>query len=81
MVSPDPARIPNHKRFLLTGAFLGLAVGIWFGLREPGGPSYNQTVQYSLSTAVLFLGALGAFVGAGLAGVLAILLDRSGRQH
>ena len=56
-------------------------MGIWFGLREPGGPSYSQTVQYSLSTAVLFLGALGAFVGAGLAGVLAILLDRSGRQH
>lgn len=78
MTQPD--RIPNHTRFLLTGALLGLAVGGWFGLREPGGPSYNQTVQYSMSTAVLFLGALGALLGAGVAGVIAILLDRSGRQ-
>lgn len=79
-MSPEPARIPNHKRFLITGALIGLAVGVWFGLREPGGPSYSQTVQYSVGTAVLFLAALGAFIGAGIAGVIAILLDRSGRQ-
>lgn len=79
-MTQPPDRIPNYKRFLLTGAFLGLAVGVWFGLREPGGPSFNQTVQYSMSTAVLFLGALGAFLGAGISGVIAILLDRSGRQ-
>lgn len=78
-MTPQPARIPNYKRFLLTGAFIGLAVGIWFGLREPGGPSYNETMQYSMGTAVAFLAALGAFVGAGIAGVIAILLDRSAR--
>ena len=66
---------------LLTGALIGLAVGIWFGLREPGGPSYNETVQYSMGTAVAFLAALGAFLGAGIAGVIAILMDRSGRQR
>lgn len=79
-MTPQPARIPNYKRFLLTGAFIGLAVGIWFGLREPGGPSYHESVQYSMGTAVLFLAALGAFLGAGLAGLIAILLDRSGRD-
>ena len=55
-------------------------MGIWFGLREPGGPSYNETMQYSMGTAVAFLAAVGAFVGAGIAGVIAILLDRSGRE-
>jgi hypothetical protein len=33
-----------------------------------------------MGTAVLFLAALGAFLGAGLAGLIAILLDRSGRD-
>jgi len=79
-VNPQPVRIPNYKRFLVTGALIGLAVGIWFGLREPGGPSYHESTQYDPTTAILFLGALGVFVGAGLAGLLAILLDRSGRQ-
>ena len=79
-MTPQPARIPNYKRFLLTGAFVGLAVGVWLGLREPGGPSYHETVQYSMGTAVAFLAALGALIGAGIAGVVAILLDRSGRE-
>ena len=79
-MTQQPARIPNYKRFLLTGALIGFAVGIWFGLREPGGPSYHETVQYSMTTAVAFLAALGALLGAGVAGVLAILLDRSGRE-
>lgn len=79
-MTPEPARIPNYKRFLLTGAIIGLLVGGWFGLRDPGGPSYNETMQYSMGTAVAFLAALGAFLGAGIAGVIAILLDRSGRE-
>ncbi len=79
-MNSQPARIPNYKRFLLTGAIIGLVVGGWIGLREPGGPSYHETAQYSMGTALLFLGALGAFLGAGAAGVLAILLDRSGRE-
>jgi hypothetical protein len=79
-VNLQPGRVPNYKRFLLTGAIIGLLVGGWFGMREPGGPSYNETVQYSMGTAVLFLGALGAFLGAGAAAILAIMLDRSGRE-
>ena len=80
-MSPAPARTPNFKRFLITGAALGLLVGVWFGLRDPGGPSYTTTKTFDSGTAVLFLAALGIFVGAGVAGVLAVLLDRTGRNR
>ena len=78
-MSPDQPRTPNFKRFLITGGVLGLVVGIWFGLREPGGPSYSVTKTYDVGTAVLFLSVLGAFLGAGLGGIVALLLDRTGR--
>jgi hypothetical protein len=78
-VSPDEPRTPNFKRFLITGALIGLAVGVWFGLREPGGPSYTLDKSYDVGTAVLFLGALGVLLGAGLGGIVALLLDRTGR--
>lgn len=79
-MTPQPVRIPNYKRFLITGALLGLAIGVFFGLREPGGPDYVSAMQVDNGEATAFLGALGAFLGAGIAGVLAILLDRSGRE-
>ena len=78
-MSPQPARPPNFKRFLVTGALIGLVVGVWFGLRDPGGPSYATTKSFDSGTAVLFLGALGVFLGAGVAGLVAVLLDRTGR--
>ena len=80
-MSPPPARTPNFKRFLVTGAVIGLALGVWFGLRDPGGPSYTTTRSFDSGTAVLFLAALGVFLGAGVAGVLAVLLDRTGRNR
>ena len=36
---------------------------------------------YSATTGALFLGAFGALLGAGLAGIVGILLDRSGRDR
>ena len=36
---------------------------------------------YSATTGALFLGAFGAMLGAGVAGILGILLDRSGRDR
>ena len=78
-MSPETPRTPNFKRFLLTGALVGLVIGTVLGLRDPGGPSYPEGKAFDLSTAVLFLGALGAFLGAGIAGILAVLLDRTGR--
>ena len=80
-MSPDQPRTPNFMRFLVTGAVLGLIVGGWLGLREPGGPSYTVAKTYDVGTAVLFLGVLGAFLGAGIAGIVALLLDRTGRDH
>jgi hypothetical protein len=77
---PERSRIPNFKRFLITGALVGLVIGVWVGLREPGGPSYTTTKPFDTGAAVLFLGALGAFFGAGLAGILTILLERAGRK-
>lgn len=73
--------MPNFKRFIITGALVGLVIGIFFGLREPGGPSYHPELQYDDSTAAAFLGALGALLGAGVGGGLAVLLDRTGRQE
>jgi hypothetical protein len=80
-VSPEIPRTPNFKRFLVTGTLVGLVVGIVIGLRDPGGPSYPEGKTFDVGTAVLFLAALGAFLGAGIAGILAVLLDRTGRDR
>ena len=75
-----PPRTPNFKRFIITGVLVGLAVGIFLGLREPGGPSYHPEMTYDDGASMAFLGALGAFFGAGVGGVVALLLDRTGRK-
>ena len=68
-------RIPNFKRFLITGALLGFVIGAVISL-------LGEDVRgYSATTGALFLGALGAMLGAGVAGILGILLDRSGRDR
>ncbi|MER7072077.1 hypothetical protein [Terrabacter sp. NPDC000476] len=73
--SPERPRIPNFKRFLVTGAVLGFVVGAVISL-------LGDDVQgYTTTTGALYIGALGAFVGTGLAGVLGIVLDRSGRDR
>ena len=76
--SPDgrsAPRIPNFKRFLITGALLGFLVGAVISLMG------DDVRGYTATTGALFLGALGAMLGAGLAGILGILLDRSGRER
>ena len=72
---PERPRIPNFKRFLVTGAVLGFVVGAVISLVG------DEVQGYTTSTGILYIGALGAFVGTGLAGVLGILLDRSGRDR
>ena len=76
--SPDgrsAPRIPNFKRFLITGAFLGFVIGAVISFLG------DDVRGYSATTGALFLGALGAMLGAGVAGILGILLDRSGRDR
>jgi uncharacterized membrane protein len=68
-------RIPNFKRFLITGAVLGFMIGAVFSIVG------DEVQGYTTTTGALYIGALGAFLGTGLAGVLGILLDRSGRDQ
>ena len=66
----EPRRSPNFMRFLATGAILGFVAGsavAFFGQQAPG---------YGEGAAVAYLGLLGAALGAMLAGVVAVLLDR-----
>jgi hypothetical protein len=85
-VSPEPAprqtqsRVPNFTRFIITGAVIGLVVGVFFGMREPGGPSYAAAASYDTGSAMGLLGALGAMIGAGVAAIVALLLERFGRN-
>ena len=69
-------RIPNFKRFLITGAVLGFVVGAVISIVGDEVPGLHDD-----RPGALYIGALGAFLGTGLAGVLGILLDRSGRDQ
>ncbi|NYG07077.1 uncharacterized protein involved in exopolysaccharide biosynthesis [Phycicoccus badiiscoriae] len=73
---PPTRRYPNFVAFIATGAILGFVVGSAVGYRSDDTTSYGH--DYSVSSAVLFLGLLGAFVFALLAAVVAVLLDRRG---
>lgn len=66
----SPRRAPSFARFIVTGAILGFIAGsatAFFG--EPA-PTYGE------GAAVGYLGAFGAAIGAMLAGVVAVLVDR-----
>ena len=73
-MTSQPPRIPNFKRLLISGAVIGIIVGVVVSLLGDSAGGYSET------TAAMYLGALGAVVGLALAGLLGILLDRSGRD-
>jgi uncharacterized membrane protein YeaQ/YmgE (transglycosylase-associated protein family) len=73
-VNPQPARIPNFKRILITGALLGFVAGMIVSL--VGDPVSG----YSATTAALYLGVTGAVLGTAVAGLFGVLIDRSGRD-
>jgi hypothetical protein len=68
-VSQQPRRIPNFKRFLITGGVVGLIVGVVVSVLSDPAPSYDSRSE------VLYLAALGVFVGVGLFGLIAVLID------
>ena len=68
-------RYPNFGAFIATGAVLGFIAGSAVAYFVPGNTTEFGR-QYSGSSAVLFLGVVGAFVLGLLAAVLAVLLDR-----
>ena len=67
-------RYPNFVAFIGTGAVIGFVVGSAFGYLGDNAPTYGHT--YSTSSAVLFLGVVGACVFGLLAAICAVLLDR-----
>jgi len=69
-------RRPNHLRVLIIGALVGFAIGgflgIYRGLESSGRVAAGE---YSTSTAVGYLGLLGALVVGLLAAGLSVLLE------
>ncbi len=65
-------RPPKFAPFIGTGAILGFFAGSAVALLR------DQVPGYGLGTAAAFLGVLGACVGALLAALVAVLLDRRG---
>ena len=59
-------------RFIATGAILGFVLGSVLAVLGDPAPGYSDV------TAAAYIGAFGAAIGAMLAGVLAVLLDRRG---
>ena len=71
---PPTRRYPNFVAFIATGAILGFVVGSALAYFRDDEMTYGH--DYSVTSAVLFLGVAGAALFALLAAVLAVLLDR-----
>ena len=67
---PAPPRTPNYLRFIVTGAILGFVVGAVVSLVGEAAPNYSSGSQ------IAFFGVMFAGIGALLAGLLAVLLER-----
>ena len=73
---PPTRRYPNFVAFIATGAILGFVIGSAVAYLGDDGDTSGH--DYSVTSAVLFLGVTGAAVFALLAAVVAVLLDRRG---
>jgi hypothetical protein len=69
-VKPAPPRTPNHLRFIVTGAIVGFIGGAIFSM--VGEPA----ADYSAGAQIAFFGVMFASIGALLAGLVAVLLER-----
>ena len=63
-------RSPDFKRFLISGVILGFVVGGALSVIGDEAPGYGAGSQIG------YLGVMGAFLGALVAGLVAVLLDR-----
>jgi hypothetical protein len=70
LVKPAPPRTPNYLRFIVTGAIVGFLVGTVFSLVG------ESATDYSAMSQIAFFGVICAGLGALLAGLLAVLLER-----
>ena len=67
---PAPPRTPNYLRFIVTGAIVGFLGGAIFSLVGEAAPDYSSGTQ------IAFFGVIFAGIGALLAALLAVLLER-----
>lgn len=63
-------RAPRFGPFLLTGAVVGVVTGVLVDLLGPAAPGVDST------SALAFFAVVGGLVGALLAALVAVLLDR-----
>jgi MFS family permease len=63
-------RTPNYLRFIVTGAVLGFLVGVVISLAGEKAPDYSAGSQLA------FFGVLCGGIGALLAGLVGVLLER-----
>ena len=73
---PPTRRYPNFVAFISTGVILGFVIGSAVAYLSDDGTTYGH--DYSMTSAVLFIGLVGACVFGLLAAVVAVLLDRRG---
>jgi hypothetical protein len=69
-VRSAPPRTPNYLRFIVSGAIIGFIVGAVFSLSGEG------AVNYSTGSELGYFGVMFGGLGALLAGLLAVLLER-----
>jgi MFS superfamily sulfate permease-like transporter len=69
-VRSAPPRTPNYLRFIVTGAIIGFLGGAIFSLVG------ESAADYSASAQIAFFGVMFAGIGALLAGLVAVLLER-----
>jgi MFS superfamily sulfate permease-like transporter len=69
-VRSAPPRTPNYLRFIVTGAIIGFLGGAIFSLVGESAADYSATAQ------IAFFGVMFAGIGALLAGLVAVLLER-----
>ena len=75
-----PRRTPNFFRFIVTGAIVGFLIGAliaWTGIFEDQSAAAARSYVYGTSSGVGLMGLFGAGLGAMLAAVVAVLLDRT----
>ncbi len=70
VTSTERRRAPDFKRFILTGVVLGFLAGAVVAV--VGSP----TAAYDSGTQLGYFGVIGAGLGALLAGLVAVVLDR-----
>ena len=73
---PPTRRYPNFVAFISTGVILGFVIGSVVAYYSDDGMDYGH--DYSVTSAVLFIGLAGACVFGLLAAIVAVLLDRRG---